>query len=110
MLFDLDKRGEKSYASDVRNFLFSLEFGYSWLQQGPRCERAFISLFKQRLTDVIYTSRKALLCCKKISMPGSYFKSVLRSERYFEFVNIKCFTAYFREVTPRAVATEQLRI
>ena len=52
MLFNMDERGKNCWATSVRNILFSLGFGYVWLQQGVGCDSAFISVFKQRLTDI----------------------------------------------------------
>ena len=52
MLFNMDERGKNCWATSVRNILFSLGFGYVWLQQGVGCDRAFISVFKQRLTEI----------------------------------------------------------
>ena len=64
MLFNMDERGRKCWESDVGNILFSLGFGYAWLQQGFGCETAFISLIKQE-----YLSKnEALFYCKKICM------------------------------------------
>ena len=68
MLFNMDERGKNCWAISVRNILFSIGFGYVWLQQGVGCDGAFISVFKQRLTD-IYISRNGVhLYCKRICM------------------------------------------
>ena len=50
LLFNTDVRGGKCRASHVRNNPLCPGLGYIWLQQGVGCEKAFISLFKQRLS------------------------------------------------------------
>ena len=67
MLFNMDENGKKCWASHVRNILFNLGFGYVWLQQGVGCERAFIALFKQRLTDIYQQQWNASVMRKDMS-------------------------------------------
>ena len=102
MLFNMDERGKNCWATSVRNILFSLGFGYVWLQQGVGCDKAMkalshptpcwwqsTSVFKQRLKD-IYISRNGVhLYCKRICM-----QNIEISKNVFEFVDIKCFRDY----------------
>ena len=103
MLFNMDERGKNCWATSVRNILFSLGFGYVWLQQGVGCDRAFISVFKQRLTDIYQQEWSASILQKDMYAKYRDFKNVFESERYFEFVDIKCFRDY---LVPRFVATK----
>ena len=81
------KEEKECWTSDVRNILFSLGIGYVWLQQGVGCETAFISLFKQRFTDIFKQQ-------KDMYAKYRHFKSVFGSEKYFDFVDTKCFRDY----------------
>ena len=87
-------KGENCWASDFRNILFSLGIGYVCLQQGVGCDTVFISLFKQRLTDIFKQKRSASLLQKEMYAKYRNFKSVLRSEKYFNFVNTKSLRDY----------------
>ena len=78
-------------ATSVRNILFSLGFGYVWLEQGLGCDRAFISVFKQRLTDIYKQEWSASILQKDMYAKYRGFKTLFESEGYFEFVDIKCF-------------------
>ena len=46
------ERGQECWALTVKNILFSMGFGHVWITQGVANQQAFISLFKQRCTDV----------------------------------------------------------
>ena len=74
--------------------LFSLGFGSGWLQPGAGCETAFISLFKQRLTDIFKQVWSASILQKGMRAMYRDFESVFGSEKYFDFVDIKCFKDY----------------
>jgi hypothetical protein len=51
MLKNLDERGKTCWATYVKNTLFSLGFGFAWLQQGVGCEKSFVSLFDMYLQE-----------------------------------------------------------
>jgi hypothetical protein len=51
MLKDLDDAGRRTWASHIRELLFSYGFGYVWFAQGVGHEDNFIHLFKTRLQD-----------------------------------------------------------
>ena len=76
MLFNMGERGKKKncWASDVRNILFSLRFGYVWVQQGVGCETTFISLFKQRLTGIFEQELSASILQKRCVCKVSTFQ------------------------------------
>lgn len=91
MLITVDDRGKSCWVTLVRNTLFSLGFGYAWLNQGVGCENSFLSLFKQRMKDMYMQEWSASVMEK--DMYGNYrmFKTVFESERYFEFLDLRCF-------------------
>jgi len=68
MLKDLDDAGRRTWASHIRELLFSYGFGYVWFAQGVGHEDNFIHLFKTLLQDCylqvwkskIHNSPKAL--------------------------------------------------
>ena len=87
MLFNMDERGKNCWATSVRNILFSLGFGYVWLQQGVGCDRAFISVFKKRLADIYISRNGAHLYCKTICMQNiEISKPFFESESYLSLL------------------------
>ena len=78
MLFNMDERGKNCWATSVRNILFSLGFGYVWLQQGIGCDRVFIAIFKQRLTDIYKQEWSA---------------SILQKDMYAKYRDFKTFSS-----------------
>lgn len=91
MLKNLDEQGKTCWATYVKNTLFSLGFGYVWLQQGVGCENTFVSLFKQRMFDMYLQEWNSSIVSKDIFQNYRLFKKVFESERYFDFVDKKCF-------------------
>ena len=91
MLFHMDERGKKCWASNIRNILFSLGFGYVWLQQEVGCDKTFLSVFKQRLMDIYVQEWNASVMHKDMYERYRSFKTIFGSEMYFKFVDIKCF-------------------
>lgn len=91
MLKNLDERGKICWATYVKNTLFCMGFGYVWLQQGVGCERTFISLFKQRMSDVYVQEWNGSITCKDIFENYRLFKTVFECEKYFDFIDKKCF-------------------
>jgi hypothetical protein len=91
MLKNLDEQGKTCWATYVKNTLFSLGFGYVRLQQGVGCEKTFVSLFKQRMFDMYLQEWNSSIVSKDIFQNYRLFKTVFESERYFDFVDKKCF-------------------
>ena len=56
MLKQLDDTGRKPWASNIKQLLFSFGFGFVWLAQDVGDSAQFITIFKQRVTD-IYTQK-----------------------------------------------------
>ena len=91
MLKNLDERGKTCWVTHVKNTLFSLGFGFVWLQQGVGCEKSFISIFKQRMSDIYMQEWYGSIDKKEMYKNYSLFKSVFKCEEYFDFVDKKCF-------------------
>lgn len=91
MLKNLDERGKTCWATHVKNTLFSTGFGYVWLQQGVGCEKTFISLFKQRMADMYLQEWNGSIISNDIYQNYRLFKTVFESEKYFDFIDKKCF-------------------
>ena len=91
MLKNLDERGKTCWATYIKNTLLSMGFGYAWLQQGVGCEKTFISLFKQRMSDMYLQEWNGSIASKAIFQNYRTFKTVFESESYFNFVDKKCF-------------------
>jgi len=91
MLVNLDNRGKSCWASLVKNTLFSMGFGYAWFNQGVGCERSFVSLFKQRLKDNYMQEWSSSIMEKDIFSTYRLFKTQFESEKYFDFIDLRCF-------------------
>jgi len=91
MLQNLDDKGKVCWVTHVKNTLFSLGFGFVWLQQSVGCVKSFISVFKQRMIDMYLQEWDGSVACKDIFENYRLFKTVFGSERYFDFVERKCF-------------------
>ena len=51
MLLRLDESGRTTWATHVRNLLFSYGFGYVWISQEVGNSHWFINVFRQRIID-----------------------------------------------------------
>ena len=51
MLYNLDVRGKRNWASNVRMQLFQYGFGFVWMNQGVGVVSNFIRVFRERLID-----------------------------------------------------------
>ena len=91
MLVNLDERGKSCWATLVKNTLFTVGFGYAWMNQGVSDEAAFISLFKQRLNDIYVQEWDSSVLHKDIYSTYRMFKTVFASEKYFEYLEFRCF-------------------
>ena len=79
------KRGSSTWASYVKNILFSYGFGHVWLNQGVGNEGHFIEIFKQR---VYMAQQKWCADVNSFDKLRSYsqFKSQLNLEKYISVV------------------------
>ncbi|XP_072028409.1 GTPase IMAP family member 4-like [Amphiura filiformis] len=69
MLLRLDENGKTTWASPVKDILFSYGFGYAWLAQDIGNEIEFLNSFSQRVSDISHQDWVAELC------EHQYFKS-----------------------------------
>jgi hypothetical protein len=51
MLYNLDERGKKNWASRIRQCLFQFGFGFVWINQGVGGVKEFLRVFKERMID-----------------------------------------------------------
>jgi hypothetical protein len=91
MLKSLDDRGKTCWVTYVKNTLFSLGFGYVWLQQGVGCERTFVIMFKERMVDIYVQEWYSSVFRKYVFQNYRLFKNVFECERYYDFVEEKRF-------------------
>ena len=52
MLVELDKRGNITWATKIRQLLQTNGFGYAWFYQGVANESNFLRIFKERIKDI----------------------------------------------------------
>ena len=91
MLLSVDASGKACWASLIKNTLFRLGFGHVWINQGVGSETKFICVFKQRLLDHYTQEWYSSLLNKDIFNVYKLYKFNFQCERYFEFLNIRCF-------------------
>ena len=86
MLFNLDKIGRKTWASEVKNILYKFGYGIVWFEQGVGDSAVFVRAFEQRVTDC-YTQSWHSDCMKnnKLNMYTN-IKSLLEPEKYLTCV------------------------
>ena len=82
MLFKLDNAGRDTWATSVKQLLYSFDFGYVWLAQGAGDHQIFLNTFKQRLIDCY--SQKIHSEIESTSKGKHYqnFKSLVTVEKY----------------------------
>ena len=92
MLLHLDERGSSTWASYVKNIIFSYGFGHVWLNQGVGNEGHFIEIFKQRVYDM--AQQKWCADVNSFDKPRSYsqFKSQLNLEKYIAQCSVYMFS------------------
>ena len=84
MLKQLDDAGRRTWASNIRELLFTYGFGYVWIAQGVGNETNFIQLFKTRIKDCYLQIWKSNLDNSPKALHYKYFKSDLYSEPYLD--------------------------
>ena len=82
MLKNLDDHSRHTYATEVRNLLFSYGFGYIWISQDIGNINMFISEFKIRLKDSLQQDWHNALSNSSKTQYYMQFKSLLNVERY----------------------------
>ena len=94
MLINMDSNGKVCWATIVKNTLFSLGFGYAWLNQGVGCETSFFALFKQRMIDHFLQEWYSSVLNKDTYSTYCLFKTSFEPGPYFEFLDYRCFRDY----------------
>ena len=84
MLKNLDDVGRRTWATYIRELLFSYGFGYAWISQGVGNESNFISLFKTRIKDSYLQLWKSKLDNSPKALHYKFFKTDLYSEPYLD--------------------------
>ena len=82
MLKQLDEVGRKTWASSVRELLFSYGFGYVWITHEVGDENNFILQFKQRVIDGCLQKWRSDVDNSSKAEHYKCFKSVLDVESY----------------------------
>ena len=85
MLKRLDDDNRHTYASEVRNLLFSYGYGYVWIAQDVGDINLFILGFKQRLKDSLHQEWHNSLSNSGKGQFYTQFKSLLNVEFYLSF-------------------------
>ena len=85
MLKRLDEVGRKTWASSVRELLFSYGFGYVWITHEVGDENNFLLQFKQRVIDGCLQKWRSDVDNSSKAEHYKCFKSVLDVESYISF-------------------------
>lgn len=91
MLINLDEKGKDCWVTKLKNTLFSLGFGYVWIQQSVGCENGFVKIFKQRIKDTHIQEWDSSVKEKEKYQNYRTFKHLFRTENYLDFIHIKSF-------------------
>ena len=84
MLKQLDEAGRRTWASNIKELLFTYGFGYVWIAQEVGNESNFIQLFKTRIKDCFLQRWSSGLDNSSKALHYKHFKSHLYSEPYLD--------------------------
>ena len=84
MLKQLDEAGRRTWASNIKELLFTYGFGYVWIAQEVGNESNFIQLFKTRIKDCFLQRWSSSLDNSSKALHYKHFKSHLYSEPYLD--------------------------
>jgi len=82
MLLRLDESGRTTWATHVRNLLFSNGFGHVWISQEVGNSEWFINVFRQRIIDCSIQRWSSKLADSSKADTYRGFKTLLNVERY----------------------------
>lgn len=85
----LEERGIKTWASDIKNHVFRLGFGYSWIEQQVGNKTGFLKMLKQRLLDCFQQDWHAKLFDSERFVTYRSFKTILQYEHYLSSLHIR---------------------
>ena len=84
MLHNLDNLGRHTWATSIKNILFSFGFGFVWLSQEVGNKELFLSSFEMRVTDLLKQQWFARLSLKPKMRLYVQYKSMLEPEKYLK--------------------------
>lgn len=85
LLYRLDMRGKKTWATSVKQCLCSYGFAFVWNNQGVGCIKSFLVCFKQRLIDCRWQDWDYHIQTSDRFSQYRLFKSSISMEPYFVF-------------------------
>ena len=91
LLIKLDKQSKTNWVTKKRMVLQSFGFNCVWLNQGVENEMKFLSVFRQRIVDVVNQDWFAGMRDSEHLNLYRSFKPVLTLEEYFSEVKVKVF-------------------
>ena len=107
MLCNLDNLGRHTWATSVKDILFSYGFGYVWIAQEIGNKEMFLSNFESRISDILKQKWKAKLTEKPKLRSYCQFKSLFEPEKYLlsncSFKLIQTFACFRSSTLPLAI-------
>lgn len=97
MLVNLDTLGKHCWVSDIKHILSQAGFSIVWLCQGVGDVASFLTLLKQRLTDMYKQEWCGIIRDKERYSFYFTFKTLLECEKYFSFMDVSCFRVAFTQ-------------
>ena len=82
VLKEYDEVGKITWATNVKNLLYTTGFGEAWLQQGVGNAECFLNLYKQRLKDITMQNWQMKLNENKKLSVYSKVKTIIEMEKY----------------------------
>ena len=82
LLLQLDFSGRETWASHIKNLLFTYGFGYAWIFQDVGDESQFLKTFKQRLIDCFSQKMHSDIVSSPKGQHFQHFSSLLNVEQY----------------------------
>ena len=84
MLYNLDNSGKKTWATNVRQYLYTYGFAYVWDNQGVGNIAGFLHCFKQRIIDCRWQNWHEHVHTSDRFTPYAWFKNTHEIESYIE--------------------------
>ena len=82
MLFQLDEAGKCTWATCIKNILFSYGFGHVWILQYVGDENQFMKIFGQRIKNCFTQKWHGFVDESSKTLHYKFFKSLLTPETY----------------------------
>jgi len=111
MLHKLDEKGKTTWASAVKNVLFSYGFGYAWFAQEVGNESVFLSFFCERVFDISHQEWTADVASNgrmvtyrdvKFMRVSEYYLDIFKDNRFITaMARLRCSSHCLRVETGR---------